>query len=544
MLVLIGLSGLVYATTIAPSLNWGDGARLQMEAVLGSASYRYLGPLDHMDSALGILDRLGCTPWDHPLYLTIGHAVASLTDDPLVGLNLLSSVFSVCSLCFLFRAASRLTGCASSAAAACLILAFSHTFWFHSVTTEVYSLHVLFMSWTIDWVLSNSRSSVGRSVKFAAATGAGLANHVMFSLTLVPSLSAASCRRQLSYSSRGLGLAALMFVVGLAPWWIAFLHVANDVGLGLALESTFWGRGLIHLYADQTVGQWLWNPIEYLLLLTYQFTPIGVAIGMFGWWRMRREVPETARYLTSLYVCHVLFSANFPVADRFAFHLPSYAVFTLGIAYGMHDLCTRNQPALAGSMRRGLILVPLLSLQVIIYACSPAVARAWGFDERRVGISRVANGFRDGMAYYLTPWKNGDDSALRFARFVLGSAAQNALILAPHPDVEAYLVLRYVQLVEGKRSDLEIDPVALVPRDEVADRILQRALQALESRPVYLGSRASTYPTAELRRHFDFVQEAGLVRLVPRGGGKRPRYSAPAPPSGEKLETILRRALK
>jgi len=118
------------------------------------------------------------------------------------------------------------------------------------------------------------------------------------------------------------------------------------------------------------------------------------------------------------------------------------------------------------------------------------------------------------------------------------------LILAPHPDVEAYLVLRYVQLVEGKRSDLEIDPVALVPRDEVADRILQRALQALESRPVYLGSRASTYPTAELRRHFDFVQEAGLVRLVPRGGGKRPRYSAPAPPSGEKLETILRRALK
>jgi hypothetical protein len=81
-----------YLCTLAPSLVWADGGRMQLDAATGGSLYWHLDELSGVATDGWPFDRLGVAAWDHPLWVMIGHVlvVAVPVDDPAWLLNLLS----------------------------------------------------------------------------------------------------------------------------------------------------------------------------------------------------------------------------------------------------------------------------------------------------------------------------------------------------------------------------------------------------------------------------------------------------------------------
>jgi hypothetical protein len=261
------------------------------------------------------------------------------------------------------------------------------------------------------------------------------------------------------------------------------------------------------------------NLLVYVGWLIYQFTPFGVAVGVWGFVDLRRGSPVAFRLLIGLFTVHVVFSANYQVADRYAFHAFSYVVFALAMAVGFGRLLAAIDAASTGRRVGQVVAIAALAVAIVspvaIYAAVPRALRAFGFDDAAIGIPPVGTGARDGIEYFLNPNRRGDYSAERFSRNTLADLAPDALVLAPkESDQEAYIALRYFQLVERRRPDVELDLVLWAPSTAVPSAILEHVRLVAPCRPVYFASLdPRSYPLEALGRTFTVTEEAGLYRI-------------------------------
>ena len=124
-LALVLLVGGVYVATIRPDVRAGDSAEIQLMAAL-----------------LGV-----CHPPGYGLLVSVGHLFTLLPFGPDAAwrVNLMLAVCGVLGALTLFGVLRRLTGRVLPAFLAALTLAFSIAYWMHSVVTEVYVFHALFL---------------------------------------------------------------------------------------------------------------------------------------------------------------------------------------------------------------------------------------------------------------------------------------------------------------------------------------------------------------------------------------------------------------
>lgn len=567
-----------YLYTLAPSVNWADSARLQMEVMLGGSTYWFLNEASQVPMDGLPFDRLGVAAWDHPLYVMLGQVFLALPwGEPPFRINLMSAVTAALAIALVYRVGLFLVRDRWAAALGALALAVSHTFWFHAVISEAYTLHTLFMISLIWLALRWPHYRCWRELMlFVLLAGLGLANHVMLALTLLlavvymvvitvanadgsPGFRTLLLPRRyavLLEELRGWRSIVLvgLFAAGFAPWWIQFIRMARIIGLPLTLEIAGGSPWLGHrLLLAQSWWAASANLVGYFGWLLYQFTPIGVALGLCGFVLMWRAQPHVARFLLALFLIHAAFSANYSVPDRFSFHLPSYLVFALAITWGIARLTHRpDARLLPGEKRltiglRGLLLVPILA-PIALYAITPSALRAVGLTESRLGIQPIGTGARDTLTYFLDPNKRGDDSAARFGRSTLAQLAPDALVFTPKSsDQEAYVVLRYFQIVEGLRPDVHLELMLFDPVDDISQALLAQVHSQMWCRPLYLVSlNPDTYPLATLRTEFEIVPEANLYRLLPR----QPQPATSTCPDLDTrwadvtLEQLLRRAMR
>lgn len=517
-----------YVVTLTPSLAWADGARLQMDVMLRGSTYWFFDEVRQVPTDGWPLERLGVAAWDHPLYVLLGQLMRLLPwGEPAWRITLLSALAGALAVLLLALLARQLThGDRRAATLGALALALAHTFWFHAVTPEVYTLHAVFMLSLLLLALRWSALRRRRDLLLLAlVAGLGCANHIMLVLTLLPTLlwigltawrTVSTQRRQVS----GWLLASMagLFVLGFAPWWIQFLRMARVGGLPLTVSLATGLPWLPRRMADGLHWTLLPNLGAYVGMLVYQFTPIGVVLGGYGGWRLWREQPRVGGLLLTLLALHVLFSANYQVADRFAFHLPSYVLFALLIAVGWAGLLQRVDLGSArGRLRYGGALL-LTLLPVPLYAATPSLLRAAGLSDAALGMPPIGTGARDGLAYFLDPNQRGDDSAARFGRSTLAELAPDALVLTAWPgDQEPYVVLRYVQAVERQRPDVQLDLLLFAADAPVPERALAEIRAQQRCRPLYLASLSpALYPLEQLQADFAIVPEANLYRLLPR----------------------------
>jgi hypothetical protein len=546
VLLLFGVS-IFYIYTLAPSLNWADGARMQLDVMFEGSTYWSFDEARQVSTDGLPFDKLGVAAWDHPLYVMIAQLFRRLpVSDPLYRINLMSAFFGVLAIAILYKLGRVLTGDPIAAALGALALAVSHTFWFHSVTSEAYTLHMFIMALIILFTMRWSETRNWRYLVFIALlAGLGLANHVMMVLTLLPVgayiilMSLPISRDLFSWqffhsqkdslkttwksSVKYFLILVLVFIIGFAPWWVQFIRMARIIELPLVIQIATGLPWLGHRYQISSFSATLINIAGYMGWLLFQFTLVGVALGIFGFWKMVRSRIDLALLFLSMLAVHVAFSANYSLADQFNFHLPSYLVFSLGIIMGLAELrklLSRYSffNGISGRTFITALLILLILLPIGVYSIAPSLMRTLGYTEERLNIPPIGTGVRDAYDSFLNPNSRGDDSAARFARSTLDQLAPDALVLTPKlSDQESYVVLRYVQLIEEVRPDVHLELMVFDPLDDLRQGILEMILAQQACRPIYLASlNPKVYPIEDIERLFEVVPEANLYKLIPR----------------------------
>jgi hypothetical protein len=169
---------LVYAVTACPTIPFGDGPELIAAAACRGVPH----------------------PPGYPLYTWLGWAAQKLPlGNPARAMNLLSAFCGALACGAAAWLVRRWTGSNVAAAVAALAFAFSATFWYVSITAEVYTLHVLLvvLLLCLATVFGEGAGPVPRRRTFLAAcivVGLGLAHHPTIVLALPAALVLAARR--------------------------------------------------------------------------------------------------------------------------------------------------------------------------------------------------------------------------------------------------------------------------------------------------------------------------------------------------------------
>ena len=142
LITLVVMVGAVYLRTLLPEVGHsGDTAKFQFVG-------RYLGT----PHATG-----------YPTYIFLNHIFTRFLPFGTVAYraNLLSAVFTLFGLAFVYRILRLLDVDPPVSFAAAALLSFTPTLWLHSLFAEVYTLHFLFMSGSVFFLLRWIRASAG-----------------------------------------------------------------------------------------------------------------------------------------------------------------------------------------------------------------------------------------------------------------------------------------------------------------------------------------------------------------------------------------------
>ena len=530
------LAGLValafYTYTLQPSLAWGDGTRLQREAVTGESFILAEMVQPAITPDPWPFNRLGVAAWDHPLYVMATHTLVRLLPqiDRLWLVNFFSALCGAGAVALVYALVALETGRRAAGAVAAASLMVAHTFWFHAVTPEVYTLWALLLLLALAaWQRYEATGRRGWLFAAGLAWGLGAANHLLAMLA-APALVIYAGLTYLSQPTprarpdargllRPLLLVAVGFGLGFLPYAIQLVRLLRllpfDQVMGPVVGTTF----LANLLA-LTPGKFLASLAVGVVLHLAQFGPVGLALAWLGLGRgLRREAQgggRLARKALAGYAVYGLFGLLYHVSDQFAFYLTAYVFLALALGL-MADAWLARLTANGRSAALAVLLAEVVALP-FLYAAAPGWAQGAGGDAL-LGIPQIGTGVRDGLAYYVNPNKHGDDGAWEFGQTTLAALPPNALVLAEwYTDTDEYFVLRYFTAVEHYRTDVALegwpteDPFLFDNAVAVA-----RVRAETTMRPVYLASLDERYyGVAALRSDFCITPGHNLYRVYPR----------------------------
>ena len=519
------LAAVFYMITLLPSVAWGDGIKLQSEAITGESFVLSEMTDEEFSPDAFVFSKVGVAAWDHPLYIMLGYVLVRTFSfvDALWLINFLSAFFGAASIALVYMLSHRYTGSFMASCYAAFSLAVSHTFWWHSSTPEVYTLFAFLLLASL-YFFDRFERTRRHPFLFLSGMFLGLAasNHMLAFLAL-PAVALyyllfRGFRVPARLEAQNLIYPSLGFLTGFLVYLIQFARMARSFPLaeimGPVVGMTFLSRlgGLdISLLAKSLV--------TFLFLLAVQFNPIGVILGAHG----IRGIFRSERYSRKILACFIafsLFGVFYQVSDQFAFFLSAYVFWSLMMGIGVDHFLS--------GLRKNIRLISYGALGLLIlgtplfYAALPGLAKRAGLDDASAGIPQIGVGLRDGLSYYINPDKRGDFSAYDFGQQTVAGLAPEALVLAEwYTDTDEYFVLRYFVAVEGLRPDVTIvgwpahDPFSFDSRlalDVIED--------ALPGRPVYLASLSDHfYASGQLVEKYCILPEDNLYRLYPRGAG-------------------------
>lgn len=512
-----------YLYTLQPSLGWGDSARLQGEAITGVS----LVPQEILKDEKTVdpwpFPRLGIGAWDHPLWIILAHTIAHgfPTLDRLWLVNLVSAVFGAAAITLLFQLVLAHTDSLPAALLAAGSLAVSHTFWFHAVVAEVYTLFAFLLLAGIYlhdfYERSHWRPALAGCL---LALGLGMSNHLLTALAfpafLLYSWWAKRVPRKITLPTWQILAGGLAFLAGFSIFLFQFARLLRSIPAPRLLRQALGISYISPLLTTLTLPVLVKSLFFFLMYLGLQFGPL-VLLGLLGFVVGRRPFPYLWAKSAAFYAVFALFGVIYRVDDQFAFLLPSYLFWSLATGMGIaHLLSTIRTP-----LRRGIVaaLAALVLLMPLFYHYLPGLLRQACFSEETFGIPIVGSTRQDGLAYYVDPSKRGSREAYLFGRQTMSDLPPGAVVIAPSAiDADVFFVLRYFSEVEGLRPDVNIigwplsNPYAM-DKQAVAARI---ELELIHHRSVYLASLNSRFIDAEkLEAHYCIVPQAYLYRVYP-----------------------------
>lgn len=513
------LTAIFYTYTLLPSLAWGDGIKLQSEAISGESFVLAEMPANEFTPDAFIFSKVGVAAWDHPLYIVIGHLFikAFHAFDSLWLINFMSAIFGAASVALIFLLSHRFTESLLAACYASFSLAFSHTFWWHSSTPEVYTLLIFLLLasfYLFDQYERNNNSSLFFSGFFL---GLAASNHLLAFL-IIPALGlyylSSGRFRNLNYSNyKNIGMPVIAFLAGFSLYIIQFIRMSANFPLneimGPIIGSTFLSQ-LVTL-SPLLLGK---SILTYILFLTVQFGPVGLILGGFGIRKISQHKDFRLRKIIFSFIVFALFGIIYRVTDQFTFFITSYIFWTMlmgiGLKYALSLLPKNRRVLISGIIGILLVATPFL------YTILPRIADRYGLNDATVGIPKIGTGVRDGLAYYINPNKREDTGAYDFGIETISNLPPNSVVIAEwYTDTDEYFILRYFAKIKKIRSDVTV--VGWENQDPFnfdSQQALEVVRYTLSDYPVYLASLSDKfYAASKLIEMYCILPENNLYRI-------------------------------
>ena len=482
-LTVLVLSALFYGFGCAPGLLWQDSGLIQYRVL----NHDMVGPF-----GLALA---------HPLFYVLALGAQAI---PWGGFALrinlvaaLGAAFTVANVYLFMRLWVKRP---LPALVAALSLGLSHTFWRHASIAETYTLWSALFTGELIMLLQYSKTQrKGFLYGLALLNGLALAVHMLACISLACYvLCLLVLWRRRSVCVRDVAVCVLLWIVGALPYEVLVLRQALEshdiIGtLASALFGDRWQADVLNTSLSFKIVK------ENLLFLGLNFPTPNIVLWAVGGWVLAKQKAQRGLeiILLTLMLLYLAFAFRYTVADRYAFFIPLYCLIAILIGRAVAHVQALSQ-------RRVLSYAVLLFslLPGPLYALTPSLVRHLDIE---LG-TRGDVPFRDDVAYFLTPWKRGEQGAERFASTVLEQVSPEAIIYADTTTAGPLLVLQQTQRL---RADVRIvSPMAISPGAPVLDEAsVERLVQDF---PVYVTSKQpGTCPAFILKNYR--MQKSGLL---------------------------------
>jgi len=484
---------LLYLRTMAPTIYNLDSAELTTAAATG-----------------GLVRATG-----YPLYLLIGRVWSQLPiGDVGYRMNLLSAICGALAVMLAERILHRLGVGVLARLSALGLLAVAQFFWALALIAEVYTLHAAILAAVILSLLRWAEDPTpGRLALSTFLVGVGFGNHV------ATVLAAPGCvwfvlnaHPRKALEPRSLALAAVGLAAGLAiylylplVYWTEpeFNYVGWYDGAGQfepvnldTFEGLWWlvsGKVFADVMMAYSTPELIREVGHFGAELFRAFMIIGIGPGIVGIavaWRRSRAL---GGLLVLVFAVSAGFYINYRVIDKDTMFLPAYLIWALWVGIGYQwliDWASQTSPP----GRRAARTAATFALKAIM-AGTVVFSASWNWS--LVDLS-------------------DDWSARARGEEILDIVRPNALIVGWWGTVP---VVEYLQLVEGKRPDVQAINRFLIRPDDLLELIERE----VDRRPIYLDEELLGLPVT-----VETVAVGPLVRL-----DRSDRVTVGAPDDGD-----------
>jgi len=477
------ISFTLYIKTLAPTVVWGDSAKL--------ATFVY-------EFELSI--RQG----HHPLHTVLGLLFSYLPfGDYAYRQNLMSAFFGVLAVTLVYLILLRWTHSAIAAIGGALSLAVSHVFWLLSVINESYTLFACLMVLMI-WLVTIWDETKSHKLLYLTAFvfGMSISNNYLMPF-LLPGFVYfyISAKKRPGLSKRQYLLLLLSFLGGAAL--LVALSFKSIVSGGQDLLDLLQAGPFKRFYRSpfKIVREMLCFPAY----LFYQFPILGFALGLIGAQHQYKSERRQFTFLLIIFLADVLFASGYMRQKQFFLLIASFIVFALWIGMGIHALSLwAENRLLRPKIAEVLAAIFLVLVPVALYYSVPAVTKKFDLDL----VQARTLPYRDNSRFFLVPDKHKEYGAERFGLEVFLILEPNSIIVC---DFTPIAVLRYFQRVEGMRKDVWLKLVDFKPLElEFVDR-------QIKNRHIYLADDLEgDYSIAALKSKYDLVPVGPIIKLKPK----------------------------
>lgn len=418
MLLAAGLPFGLYVRTLAPTVYNLDSAEL---AAAGAT--------------LGVAH-----PPGYPLYVLLARAfITAPIGDVGYRVNLLSAIFAVITLAFVYLLCVRLTRSRGAAVAGTWLVGLSYTFWSDAIVAEIYTLDAALLAGMLYFLVrsDDTRRESDATVGFVLL-GLGLANRVTNALAIpgIIIFRAAEWRRRptrmvidVAATLPGVALYAwlpLRSVIGGGyRWGSSYANDGTPIPIDLMHPRDIWwyvsGRAFepfAHVYSwseqMEQAGRFGGNTWTGLL-------GAGVLLAVAGFIAMSARRPTVAALLLTVAAPQTFFFISYAVADKDTMFANTYVVIAIFAAAGY------------ASTEQSLRRVGVPSASGVLLAGAALLAGALIYTN--VGLLDVSDDYR----------------ARDQSEQLMAAAEPDALVIGSWTDIAP---LEYLQLVEHRRTDL------------------------------------------------------------------------------------------
>lgn len=358
-----------------------------------------------------------------------------------------------------------------------LCLMFSHSLWWHSTITEVYTLNTALLALTI-YCIARFNSSRKTRELYAACFFFGLAcsNHVLMWLFLLSfaGLFYLPDEKKRLRQGKTLFYMLLFFLAGFQLYLIIFLRDFYAAFLKLPAPtpgipggiSTF--TRLLHeatggnfkklmfprydLPAIESLKIYLKWHLNYLFLLVMNYPSAALIFGFIGFsafWK-KREWRATFWFVLLAFFVNTAWAVNYHVWDQYAFGLPSWVLFGLFVIVGLDYLWKKSGP------RHFILILSMATVFCgpILYGRIPHWAKQPGFWNNYFGCFRYTSNMWDASEYFASPYKHHYDLVPRISESIFRKLPPGA-ILYDSDDKGIYPLKLYFQDIYKIRPDIQ-----------------------------------------------------------------------------------------